>query len=106
MHLYELNPGNPCGMKGHMARQYGSLMQEIWGGGVKTVAPLKLRVCLQLFAYLFIFVILFCQELHDLSYFTFLCFSFPVFWGEIIIFLSDYQNDNNYSSLAVDNREI
>ncbi|XP_027228164.1 ubiquitin carboxyl-terminal hydrolase 32 isoform X2 [Penaeus vannamei] len=43
MHLYELNPGNPCGMKGHMARQYGSLMQEIWGGGVKTVAPLKLR---------------------------------------------------------------
>ncbi|KAK7036664.1 Ubiquitin carboxyl-terminal hydrolase 32, partial [Halocaridina rubra] len=43
MHLYELNPNNPCGMKGHMARQYGCLMQEIWGGGSKTVAPLKLR---------------------------------------------------------------
>ncbi|XP_068211640.1 ubiquitin carboxyl-terminal hydrolase 32 isoform X1 [Palaemon carinicauda] len=43
MHLYELNPNNPCGMKGHMARQYGCLMHEIWGGGAKTVAPLKLR---------------------------------------------------------------
>lgn len=45
MHLYELNPDNPCGMKGHMARQYGNLMQELWGGGARTVAPLKLRVC-------------------------------------------------------------
>lgn len=44
MHLYELNPDNPCGMKGHMARQYGSLMQELWAGGARTVAPLKLRV--------------------------------------------------------------
>ncbi|KAK4322970.1 hypothetical protein Pmani_006294 [Petrolisthes manimaculis] len=43
MHLYELNPDNPCGMKGHMARQYGSLMQELWAGGARTVAPLKLR---------------------------------------------------------------
>ncbi|XP_071551468.1 ubiquitin carboxyl-terminal hydrolase 32 isoform X3 [Panulirus ornatus] len=43
MHLYELNPDNPCGMKGHMARQYGNLMQELWGGGARTVAPLKLR---------------------------------------------------------------
>ncbi|MPC19923.1 Ubiquitin carboxyl-terminal hydrolase 32 [Portunus trituberculatus] len=43
MHLYELNPDNPCGMKGHMARQYGNLMQELWAGGARTVAPLKLR---------------------------------------------------------------
>lgn len=46
MHLYELNPNNPCGMKGHMARQYGALIQEIWNGEAKTVAPLKLRVSL------------------------------------------------------------
>lgn len=31
-------------MKGHMARQYGALIQEIWNGEAKTVAPLKLRV--------------------------------------------------------------
>lgn len=27
-----------------MARQYGNLMQELWAGGARTVAPLKLRV--------------------------------------------------------------
>ncbi|XP_076059243.1 ubiquitin specific protease 32 isoform X2 [Oratosquilla oratoria] len=43
MHLYELNRSNPCGMKGHMAKQYGNLIHEIWSGGSKTVAPLKLR---------------------------------------------------------------
>lgn len=49
MHLFELNPENPCGMKGHMARQYGNLMQELWAGGARTVAPLKLRVSLDAF---------------------------------------------------------
>ena len=44
MHLYELNPDNPCSMKGHMARQYGALVHEIWDGDAKTVAPIKLRV--------------------------------------------------------------
>ena len=44
LHLYELNPDNPCGMRGHMAREYGNLLHQIWGGEARSVAPLKLRV--------------------------------------------------------------
>ncbi|XP_018105104.1 ubiquitin carboxyl-terminal hydrolase 32 isoform X1 [Xenopus laevis] len=42
-HLYELNRANPIGMKGHMAKCYGDLVQELWNGTQKNVAPLKLR---------------------------------------------------------------
>uniref|UniRef100_A0A8C5LTF2 Ubiquitin carboxyl-terminal hydrolase 32 n=1 Tax=Leptobrachium leishanense TaxID=445787 RepID=A0A8C5LTF2_9ANUR len=42
-HLYELNRQNPIGMKGHMAKCYGDLVQELWSGTQKNVAPLKLR---------------------------------------------------------------
>ncbi|MEE6469526.1 hypothetical protein FKM82_008661 [Ascaphus truei] len=42
-HLYELNRTNPIGMKGHMAKCYGDLVQELWNGTQKNVAPLKLR---------------------------------------------------------------
>ena len=35
---------NPIGMKGHMAKCYGDLVQELWSGTQKNVAPLKLRV--------------------------------------------------------------
>nr|XP_030859280.2 ubiquitin carboxyl-terminal hydrolase 6 [Gorilla gorilla gorilla] len=42
-HLYELNRTNPIGMKGHMAKCYGDLVQELWSGTQKSVAPLKLR---------------------------------------------------------------
>ena len=35
---------NPLGMKGHIAKRYGDLIQEIWSGSAKTIAPLKLRV--------------------------------------------------------------
>ncbi|XP_063059044.1 ubiquitin carboxyl-terminal hydrolase 32-like [Engraulis encrasicolus] len=42
-HLYELNRINPIGMRGHMAKCYGDLMQELWSGTQKSVAPLKLR---------------------------------------------------------------
>ncbi|KAM4701032.1 ubiquitin carboxyl-terminal hydrolase 32 [Discoglossus pictus] len=42
-HLYELNRTNPIGMKGHMAKCYGDLVQELWSGTQKNVAPLKLR---------------------------------------------------------------
>ncbi|XP_078535930.1 ubiquitin carboxyl-terminal hydrolase 32 isoform X3 [Lissotriton helveticus] len=42
-HLYELNRANPIGMKGHMAKCYGDLVQELWSGTQKNVAPLKLR---------------------------------------------------------------
>lgn len=31
-------------MKGHMAKCYGDLVQELWSGTQKNVAPLKLRV--------------------------------------------------------------
>ncbi|XP_063060913.1 ubiquitin carboxyl-terminal hydrolase 32 isoform X2 [Engraulis encrasicolus] len=42
-HLYELNRTNPIGMRGHMAKCYGDLVQELWSGAQKSVAPLKLR---------------------------------------------------------------
>ncbi|KAK1157595.1 ubiquitin carboxyl-terminal hydrolase 32-like [Acipenser oxyrinchus oxyrinchus] len=42
-HLYELNRTNPLGMRGHMAKCYGDLVQELWSGTQKNVAPLKLR---------------------------------------------------------------
>ncbi|XP_067864309.1 ubiquitin carboxyl-terminal hydrolase 32 isoform X2 [Heptranchias perlo] len=42
-HLYELNRANPLGMKGHMAKCYGDLIQELWSGTQKNIAPLKLR---------------------------------------------------------------
>lgn len=44
MHMYELNRTNPIGMKGHIAKRYGDLIQELWSGTVKSIAPLKLRV--------------------------------------------------------------
>uniref|UniRef100_A0ACB8ECH0 Ubiquitin carboxyl-terminal hydrolase 32 n=1 Tax=Sphaerodactylus townsendi TaxID=933632 RepID=A0ACB8ECH0_9SAUR len=34
---------NPIGMKGHMAKCYGDLIQELWSGTQKNIAPLKLR---------------------------------------------------------------
>nr|XP_018670070.1 ubiquitin carboxyl-terminal hydrolase 32 [Ciona intestinalis] len=42
-HLFELNRTNPLGMKGHIAKRYCDLTQELWSGASKTVAPLKLR---------------------------------------------------------------
>ncbi|KAJ7995851.1 hypothetical protein DPEC_G00231010 [Dallia pectoralis] len=42
-HLFELNRTNPIGMRGHMAKCYGDLVQELWSGTQKNVAPLKLR---------------------------------------------------------------
>ena len=31
-------------MKGHMARRYGDLVEDLWSGSSKSLAPLKLRV--------------------------------------------------------------
>ncbi|KAJ8280946.1 hypothetical protein GJAV_G00061360 [Gymnothorax javanicus] len=42
-HLFELNRTNPIGMRGHMAKCYGDLVQELWSGTQKSIAPLKLR---------------------------------------------------------------
>lgn len=39
-----LDRTNPIGMRGHMAKCYGDLVQELWSGTQKNVAPLKLRV--------------------------------------------------------------
>lgn len=35
---------NQHGMKGHIAKRYGDLVQDLWSGTSRTVAPLKLRV--------------------------------------------------------------
>uniref|UniRef100_A0A1B6CHY2 ubiquitinyl hydrolase 1 n=1 Tax=Clastoptera arizonana TaxID=38151 RepID=A0A1B6CHY2_9HEMI len=42
-HLYELNRFNPLGMKGHIAKRYGDLIQDMWSGSWRTLPPLKLR---------------------------------------------------------------
>lgn len=39
-----LDRTNPIGMRGHMAKCYGDLVQELWSGTQKNIAPLKLRV--------------------------------------------------------------
>ena len=31
-------------MKGHVARRYGDLVEDLWSGSSKSLAPLKLRV--------------------------------------------------------------
>ncbi|XP_006811225.1 ubiquitin carboxyl-terminal hydrolase 32-like [Saccoglossus kowalevskii] len=43
MHQYEFNKTNPLGMKGHIAKRYGDLVQDLWSGTSKSIAPLKLR---------------------------------------------------------------
>ncbi|XP_071486831.1 ubiquitin carboxyl-terminal hydrolase 32-like [Diadema antillarum] len=42
-YLYELNPTNPLGMKGHLAKRYGDLVNDLWAGTTRSIAPLKLR---------------------------------------------------------------
>ncbi|XP_072043615.1 ubiquitin carboxyl-terminal hydrolase 32-like isoform X1 [Amphiura filiformis] len=42
-YLFELNPTNPLGMKGHIAKRYGELIKDLWAGNAKSIAPLKLR---------------------------------------------------------------
>uniref|UniRef100_A0A8D8Y4L7 ubiquitinyl hydrolase 1 n=1 Tax=Cacopsylla melanoneura TaxID=428564 RepID=A0A8D8Y4L7_9HEMI len=50
LHLYELNRSNPLGMRGHIAKRYGDLIDEIWSGTAKTIAPLKLRLTIGKYA--------------------------------------------------------
>ena len=35
-------------MKGHIARRYGDLAQDLWSGSSRSLAPLKLRVSISL----------------------------------------------------------
>lgn len=44
--LRELNPSNPLGTRGQVARRYAELCRELWaGGGARSVAPLRMRWC-------------------------------------------------------------
>lgn len=45
MHLYEVNPGNPLGTAGALALRYGELCKEVWSCRARSVAPLRVRVC-------------------------------------------------------------
>ncbi|XP_042906047.1 ubiquitin carboxyl-terminal hydrolase 32 isoform X2 [Parasteatoda tepidariorum] len=49
-HLYELNRINQHGMKGHIAKRYGDLVQDLWSGTSRTIAPLKLRLTIGKYA--------------------------------------------------------
>lgn len=49
-HLYELNRTNQHGMKGHIAKRYGDLVQDLWSGTSRTIAPLKLRLTIGKYA--------------------------------------------------------
>lgn len=42
-HMYELNKTNPLGMKGNIAKRYGEVVQDLWSGNCRSIAPLKLR---------------------------------------------------------------
>ena len=44
-HLHDLNKTNPLGMNGHIAKRYGDLVQDLWHGESWNIAPLKMRVC-------------------------------------------------------------
>lgn len=46
MHLYELNTNNPLGTKGALAQRYGELCKEVWNSGARSVAPLRVRLCI------------------------------------------------------------
>ncbi|CAL8129565.1 unnamed protein product [Orchesella dallaii] len=44
MYMHEINRTNPLGMKGHIAKQYGDLVIQMWKGQCKTIAPFNLRL--------------------------------------------------------------
>lgn len=43
--LRELNAGNPLGTRGQVARRYAELCRELWAGEQRSVAPLRMRLC-------------------------------------------------------------
>lgn len=50
MHLYEVNTTNPLGTKGVLALRYGELCKEVWSCSARSVAPLRVRWCVQRWA--------------------------------------------------------
>ena len=43
-HLQELNTDNPLGMRGEIARAFGSLVQEMWSGRHQSTVPRTFKV--------------------------------------------------------------
>ena len=43
-HLEELNTDNPLGMRGEIARAFGSLVQEMWSGRHQSTVPRTFKV--------------------------------------------------------------
>ena len=72
-------------MKGHIARRYGDLAQDLWSGSSRSLAPLKLRVS---------------GSLGKNSCIT--NFYFVICCGP----KNDNKSKFNFFSLVVDNREI
>ncbi|VVC97032.1 unnamed protein product [Leptidea sinapis] len=50
LHEQELNTRNPLGTGGALALRYGELCREVWTGGARSVAPLRLRWCVSRWA--------------------------------------------------------
>ncbi|EDW05010.1 GH17697, partial [Drosophila grimshawi] len=45
MHRFELNAANKLGTRGQLAMRYSELLKEVWTATTRSVAPLKLRFC-------------------------------------------------------------
>ncbi|XP_030372424.1 ubiquitin carboxyl-terminal hydrolase 32 isoform X2 [Scaptodrosophila lebanonensis] len=45
MHHFELNSDNKLGTRGQLAMRYAELLKEVWTATTRSVAPLKLRFC-------------------------------------------------------------
>ncbi|XP_068142891.1 ubiquitin carboxyl-terminal hydrolase 32 isoform X1 [Drosophila tropicalis] len=45
MHRFELNQTNKLGTRGQLAMRYSELLKEVWTATTRSVAPLKLRFC-------------------------------------------------------------
>ncbi|KRT78925.1 Peptidase, partial [Oryctes borbonicus] len=43
--LSELNSTNPLGTKGQVAKRYAELCRDLWAGSTRSVAPIRLRLC-------------------------------------------------------------
>jgi len=45
MHRFEVNAANKLGTRGQLAMRYAELLKEVWTATTRSVAPLKLRFC-------------------------------------------------------------
>lgn len=49
-HLVDINPDNPLGMRGEIARRYAELIKTIWSGFHSSVAPREFKIAVTQFA--------------------------------------------------------